>query len=1011
MQSPSEFWFRQLHHFSLQVAQCTSHIEYLTECVRMGVIPKGLEIGLPIPAFSPPLRNDILIFGTVASAELTRLTLCLYEGLKQRYLKDQIFPLLNILSYFPANKQRIRAIIRGSENYLRKRRRHNQKKLSSLFTTYLRSGVALPTIISCEWPPVFSSPSQIGPADVPRDLPPSPVPLMSLTINPPHHLFLRSPPVSPGSEVFASEAGTSAPASAPATDLLASQPLDVPPGLPIPANDVNALVPETCDDVQNVSRRDPDASGEVPVDSTAGAHQAPIVLNLSSKTLSNSEKSVLSKGFSFCPTPRVDHIRLHEDIQAFCESLRWRWFWHTEGGSGRDNPIDACLMQFKGSTTHEAPKLPPTHPVEQYIRQVLIRTSDMNFLGSFKPPSNLPRGEQLALKNLRSNPDIKIMPADKGSTIVLMDQTDYLREVRRQLEDRNSYIPLQGDPTERHCKEIRAFLRAHSRREGISKENLELMVPDEPRCPTLYILPKIHKPYSLPDVLPPGRPIVSSFGAPTERISAYVDEHLKPLVQALPSYCKDSFHFLEILRNLQLPSSGEHPVLMAVIDVVSLYTNIPHDEGLAALRWSLNGRVDGAEPSSDFLTGLAELVLTKNAFSFEGLHYLQIKGTAMGTRMAPSYANIFMGRLEQEFLSREPLQPFLWVRYIDDVFCIWLHGPDQFCAFMERLQSAGPVGFTHAVSTSTVTYLDVDVSLVDGQFQTAVHVKPTNPQQYLHWDSCHPPHVKRSIPRSLSIRSHRLCSEPPKLESHLSNLKSKLADRGYPHHVIEKRVVPASVRHTPPTQARDPARVFLTTEFFPGAHRVGKVLRQLHPLLLTSQETRDVFPAPPSVTYRRPQNIGNLLSHREKPPPPPSVGLRRCGRTGRCKVCNLVVEDGNFSSANNPNIYRVRGTAQCQTPNVVYELLCRECEAYYVGKTTTPLNLRINNHRASVKPHATLEVGKHANHHNLPFDDCYNLRILKALPPNTPNPRLEQSERAHIWVLGANRGPGLNIRD
>jgi hypothetical protein len=36
-----------------------------------------------------------------------------------------------------------------------------------------------------------------------------------------------------------------------------------------------------------------------------------------------------------------------------------------------------------------------------------------------------------------------------------------------------------------------------------------------------------------------------------------------------------------------------------------------------------------------------------NNFTFDGNHYLQINGTAMGTKMAPSYANIFMGDLEE----------------------------------------------------------------------------------------------------------------------------------------------------------------------------------------------------------------------------------------------------------------------------------------------------------------------------------------------------------------------------
>ena len=56
------------------------------------------------------------------------------------------------------------------------------------------------------------------------------------------------------------------------------------------------------------------------------------------------------------------------------------------------------------------------------------------------------------------------------------------------------------------------------------------------------------------------------------------------------------------------------------------------------------------EPSSETLLRLAELVLTLNCFSFAGNYYKQITGVAMGTRVGPSYANLFAGYVEHQFL-------------------------------------------------------------------------------------------------------------------------------------------------------------------------------------------------------------------------------------------------------------------------------------------------------------------------------------------------------------------------
>ena len=53
-------------------------------------------------------------------------------------------------------------------------------------------------------------------------------------------------------------------------------------------------------------------------------------------------------------------------------------------------------------------------------------------------------------------------------------------------------------------------------------------------------------------------------------------------------------------------------------------------------------------------------------------------GTAMGTKLAPSYANLFMSKFEQDHVYTYHLQPTLWKRFIDDIFLIWPHGMDSF---------------------------------------------------------------------------------------------------------------------------------------------------------------------------------------------------------------------------------------------------------------------------------------------------------------------------------------------
>ena len=153
----------------------------------------------------------------------------------------------------------------------------------------------------------------------------------------------------------------------------------------------------------------------------------------------------------------------------------------------------------------------------------------------------------------------------------------------------------------------------------------------------------------------PGRPIVSSSDAVTENISQYVDYFLKPLVTGVPSYIQDTTDFLNKLCQLPPLLAGS---LLVTLDVSSLYTNIPHKEGITACEEALNRR-DNQEPLTTDLCHLMRLVLTRNAFTFNGEFFLQQHGTAMGTRMAPSYANLFMGKLDREFLQIQDPQPLV----------------------------------------------------------------------------------------------------------------------------------------------------------------------------------------------------------------------------------------------------------------------------------------------------------------------------------------------------------------
>ena len=209
---------------------------------------------------------------------------------------------------------------------------------------------------------------------------------------------------------------------------------------------------------------------------------------------------------------------------------------------------------------------------------------------------------------------------------------------------------------------------------------LEYFLVNNPKLGRFYLLPKIHK--RLNSV--PGRPVISNSGFFTENISEFLDHHLQPLAKQVNSYIKDTNHFLQKLNGLDsLPQDA----ILCTVDVVGLYPSIPHDEGLESIREALNSRGDQSV-STETLLELTKLVLKNNFFEFNGEFCQQVRGTAIGTKCAPSYAILFLAALEQKLLDHHVEKPLLWWRYIDDVFLVWTHGEEKLLEFVNFLNSA-----------------------------------------------------------------------------------------------------------------------------------------------------------------------------------------------------------------------------------------------------------------------------------------------------------------------------------
>ena len=130
------------------------------------------------------------------------------------------------------------------------------------------------------------------------------------------------------------------------------------------------------------------------------------VVNMSSKTLSTPQKSILGKGLNFGPAPK--------------------WI-----------PVPQLVV-----TVEQDLKSVPPLPAEK------VRHRVMGILRSARPPaSNITPEECIALKELKNDEDVFILPADKGRATVLPDRSEYDEKMTTLLSDITTYKVLESDPT------------------------------------------------------------------------------------------------------------------------------------------------------------------------------------------------------------------------------------------------------------------------------------------------------------------------------------------------------------------------------------------------------------------------------------------------------------------------------------------------------------------------------------------------------------------------------------
>ena len=651
------------------------------------------------------------------------------------------------------------------------------------------------------------------------------------------------------------------------------------------------------------------------------------------------------------------------------------------------------------------------------------------------PTDNLSKHERIALNELKNNNDIIIKKADKGGSIVIMD-TDYYRDHLVLDGHLNSNTYSKVDP---NCdKTVIKNLETHIKKfqECLTAKEVDYLTNFEWKSSNFYVTPKVHKCKSIADIVKinnndyiellrptdlKSRPIVAGCVSPTQRLSTFINILLSPIVPHLTTYIKDDWHFLK-----QLPHTMDfNNTTLYSVDITSLYTSIPHDLGIDAIRyWITKYRhLIPQRFTEAFIIESLSFVLKNNNFKFDGNYYKQESGTAMGTVAAPTYACLVIGYLEEIKLFRNILPRHFnneqcnylkehFKRYMDDGFSP-IRSDIDIDLFLHCLNSQHPnIKYTEEIATfvknkdekyQKLNFLDITVILHDNNsIETDIFYKSTNAHDYLNYHSHHEDHIKRNIPFNLAKRIICFVSDSNKMILRLKELRNFLKSCDYPEHVIERGIFNAKLQGPAPQKQLTSNCIPLITTNYSNIDLKPVMTKAKQELINACEEEeslKEIFnDCRFFIAKRQPKNLLRILSPSQFSSTTNSTiepTITKC-KDKRCKICLQYLQTTTKFKLASGKEWSVKCNMSCNSKNVIYFLKCNKCNTTsYIGKTNN-LRKRTNQHISTCRTgNGTDKFDQHVYHCNKESSNEPYFKLYLMIELKDPNLLLTYESHFH----------------
>lgn len=567
---------------------------------------------------------------------------------------------------------------------------------------------------------------------------------------------------------------------------------------------------------------------------------------------------------------------------------------------------EAVVRANKDSDLQERARCTIANNIQNYLNASKNNNPDL------QPNKFYTEAELQTRSFFKQHPELLALKADKGNRTVVLSREVYNEKMKQLLNDDRTYEKVKRDPTSRFEKENNNIVKRLN--------DLNLLKPKQPErlrtytavCPKIYGQPKAHK-----EGLPL-RPVVPCMTSPTYELSKYIGNVIRQSIDSKYNI-RNSFEFCRYVNTLTLPNSH----ILVSFDVVALFTSIPLELVTKSVIKRWNKIKEHTPICLDMFCEIVEFCVNRSYFSFNGEYYIQKFGTAMGNPLSSPIADLVTEELIDHALEAVNFPIPHIKKYVDDMF---LSLPADKIDYVKEVFNSqdNNIQFTVEVEQNRrLPFLDMTlVRQEDQTVRTEWYMKPIASGRFLNYHSHHPPHHKLNVAFNFAkrvkmlstnldhntaaniIRKHLLINDYPK--SLINRVISRTPQNQLFEEVNNNTVIDNSENDTAMDASTNNTPIFYSlTNIYGLTQKITKTLHKEYPNI--------------QIAIKNTKTVASLLP---------------------------LVKDK---------------TPIQEQSNVVYAIPCNDCDACYIGITTTKLKTRMSGHKSNVKQLQELKAKGYTN--------------------------------------------------